>query len=122
MSRPRIILPQNKSHPSPARAKSPAPRPWGVWLCGAAVWLVLISGVLPWSATPGIWQALQLKSLLEHKRQNLIRIENEIAELEREKKLLEGHRPTQEREIRRVLGYAAPDEIVFDFSRQKDGG
>ncbi len=85
------------------------------------IWLVLISGALPWSGAPGIWQALQLRSLLEHKRQNLVRIEREVAELESEKKLLEADRTTQEREIRRVLGYAAPDEIVFDFSRQKDG-
>ena len=85
------------------------------------MWLILISGVLPWSVAPGIWQAIQLNSLLEQKRQRLVKIETEIVDLEREKKLLETHRPTQEREIRKVLGYAGPDEIVFDFSRQKDG-
>lgn len=36
--------------------------------------------------------------------------------MEGEKVRLEKSAATQEREVRRVLGYAASDEIIFDFA------
>jgi hypothetical protein len=42
--------------------------------------------------------------------------ENQLIALQEDSSRLERNKLTQEREIRRVLGYAAPNELIFDFS------
>jgi cell division protein FtsB len=44
------------------------------------------------------------------------RLEETVLGLQAEAELLEKNKLAQQREIRRVLGYVASDEIVFDFS------
>jgi hypothetical protein len=50
------------------------------------------------------------------KNQHLSRAQEELQKLQFEATQLEHNRTTQEREIRNVLGYAANDELIFDFS------
>jgi hypothetical protein len=46
----------------------------------------------------------------------LTQLQQELQKLQLDAKELESNRTAQLREIRRVLGYAATDEMVFDFS------
>jgi cell division protein FtsB len=66
--------------------------------------------------SPGALQAVRLKDLLAAKQAQVERIQNQVHGLEEEQARLETSRVLQQREIRRVLGYAAPDEMIFDFS------
>jgi cell division protein FtsB len=96
------------------KRRTPATR---VWLSLFALWGVFLSGVAAsLIGPPGVLQSLRLRSLLDSKRTQVAGLEVEIRKLEEERVLLEGSRDAQEREIRRVLGYAAPDEIIFDFT------
>lgn len=91
--------------------------PKRLWGFIFAVWGVFLSGVLAGMVgSPGAIQALRLKSLLEAKQDQISQIEGEVHALEAEAGRLEKSRVAQEREIRRTLGYAAPDEIIFDFA------
>jgi cell division protein FtsB len=88
-----------------------------LWLAVFALWGFLLSGALAsLIGSPGVLHALRLRSLLEAKHGEAARLEADIRSLEEERVLLEGSRDAQEREIRRVLGYAAPDEVIFDFT------
>ncbi|OFZ72125.1 MAG: hypothetical protein A3K03_12585 [Bdellovibrionales bacterium RIFOXYD1_FULL_44_7] len=90
-----------------------------IWISVFAVWCLLLSGLLTGViGSPGVLQALRLKSLLDTKQMQLSAIEAEISRLDGEVVGLEKNRFVQEREVRRVLGYAAPDEIVFDFTER----
>ncbi len=87
------------------------------WLFGFALWLLFLSGTFAHLfGSPGILQAIRLKILLETKSQQLFQAKEKLRELHAEVQQLEHNRFTQEREIRRVLGYTAPDEMIFDFS------
>jgi cell division protein FtsB len=66
--------------------------------------------------SPGVLQGVRLKKLLESKRTALLKLEDEVIRGEEESGRLEKSRLVQEREIRRSLGYAAPDELIFDFT------
>jgi hypothetical protein len=76
----------------------------------------LLTGFL---GTPGITQAVRLRGLLHSKQAELTGLEAEIQRLDTETIRLERSRIAQEQEIRRTLGYAASDEIIFDFASAK---
>lgn len=90
--------------------------PFRLWITIFGVWLVLLSGVLAGiGGSPGIIQSLRLKHLFAVKQDELGNVETEVRRLEDESARLERSRFAQEREIRKVLGYAAEDEIIFQF-------
>ena len=91
--------------------------PHRLWLGLFAVWVIFLSGALGfWMKTPGVVQALRLTSLLGMKQTQMSFLESDIQKLETEIDRLDKSRVAQEREIRRTLGYAGADEIIFDFS------
>jgi cell division protein FtsB len=91
-----------------------------LWLGLFALWLIFLSGLLsPLLKTPGILQALRLNSILDAKQEQINRSENELLALQNDAELLEKNHIVQQREIRKVLGYAAPDELIFDFSSEQ---
>ncbi len=88
-----------------------------IWIGVFAVWLVFLSGILnPFIGSPGMLQSVQLQRILNHKQKQIDVAENQLIALQEDSMRLEKHSLTQEREIRRVLGYAAPNELIFDFS------
>ena len=88
----------------------------GVWAALIAIWLLLLSGWFHQSlGTPGIHQALTLNRLLARKRQEVKKMEAHLLSLEEHTKALKKNRWLQEEEIRRVLGYVAPNELIFNF-------
>lgn len=96
-----------------SRASIPAK----IWTLIFALWVVFLSGAFASVVgSPGVIQARGLRNLLSAKQLQVTQLEKEIEQLESERKLLEKSSIAQEREIRRVLGYAAPDELIFDFS------
>jgi cell division protein FtsB len=92
--------------------------PFRFWLLLTFAWLGLLSGVFfsKGGGPPGFLQWLSLRNELQARQQELTRIETETAVIEAESLKLEKSRFHQEKEIRRVLGYTAPDELIFDFS------
>lgn len=80
---------------------------WSVILTGAASSIV---------GSPGVIQAMRLKKLYDSKQAHLASLEAEVKRLEGHNERLDKNRYVQEREIRRTLGYAAADEIIFDFA------
>ena len=88
------------------------------WLVIFALWLAFLSGTfVRFIGSPGILQAVRLNSLLDSKTKLLSQVQEDSEKLKLEAGLLEKSRSEQRREIRKVLGYAAHDEIVFDFSQ-----
>lgn len=95
-----------------------------IWIAFFGIWLVFLSGAMAGTlggalGGPGALQAYRLYSLLQDKRAKLKQIETSVNGLEQESARLEGNKAVQRREIRRVLGYAAPDELVFDFEKHE---
>jgi cell division protein FtsB len=87
-----------------------------LWFALLGVWLVLLTGGLaPWLGTPGVLQQLRLSGLLSSHQAEQAKLQSEIERLREESIALERSKAVQHREIRRVLGYAADDEIVFEF-------
>jgi cell division protein FtsB len=82
-----------------------------LWLGFFFIWLVLLTGV----GAPGLWQHLRLHGTLSDKQAELAAVETETQALLAEEKLLKEDPATQEFEIRKTLGYAAADELLFDF-------
>ena len=94
-----------------------------LWFGIFGLWLLFLSGALSGLVgSPGVIQALRLSSLLYQKHEQLMATESDIARLEVETALLETSHVVQEREVRRVLGYAAPDELIFDFAESEKPG
>jgi cell division protein FtsB len=89
------------------------PSPAKVWIGIFVLWTLFLTGFL---GSPGLNQTWRLRSLLAAKESHARQLEIEIRRLQLEAAQLERSRFIQQREIRRVLGYAAPDEIIFDFS------
>lgn len=88
-----------------------------IWLGLFALWVVFLSGVLSsWVGSPGAWQAYRLHSLLRDREDRRIALQQEIAKIQTEYGALEKSRAIQLREIRHVLGYVAPGEMIFDFT------
>jgi len=93
--------------------------PHRVWLALFGAWMLLLSGVLnSWLGGPGVLQWVRLKSLLSQRQDALTEIENQVLALSSEQVRLERNAASQQREIRRVLGYVGSDELIFDFSAQ----
>ncbi len=88
-----------------------------LWLTLFACWILFLSGIVAGIVgTPGVIQAVRLRSLLYAKESQVHQMEAEVRTLDAERERLIESRVAQEREIRRVLGYAASDEIIFDFA------
>jgi cell division protein FtsB len=99
-----------------AKSSQPSPKRVRVWLAFLALWLALLSGgAAPWTGTPGVIQQIHLSSLLDTKQDEQAKLQSQIEALKSEAGALETSRAVQHREIRRVLNYAADDEIIFDF-------
>ncbi len=93
--------------------------PHRVWLALFGAWLILLSGILtPWIGGPGLMQWWRLESLLSQRQERLTEVENQVLALSSEQVRLERSVATQQREIRRVLGYVRADEMIFDFSAE----
>lgn len=91
--------------------------PHRFWLGVFGLWLILLSGVLTsWTGVPGLLQWRRLETLLSQRQTQLQTIEREVLALSAEQVVLQRSTAAQQREIRRVLGYVRPDEMVFDFS------
>lgn len=88
------------------------------WVGAFLVWLISLSGGLLrfQIGMPGLLQWSQLKGELSDRRTDLASIDAEILVIDQESRRLERSRAAQEKEIRRVLGYVAEDELIFDFS------
>lgn len=90
--------------------------PAKIWLLVFGGWLVLLSGIgASVVGSPGVLQAMRLSSLLDQKESRQKSLETQIQRLEADREVLEKSRVAQEREIRKTLGYAAADELIFDF-------
>lgn len=106
------------------RPKKSTPKPkidiQKVWVLVFLIWGVLLTGVFSFKrGSPGFLQAFRLKQLLLNREDLLHTYESQIQILENERDILEHSPSAQEREIRRVLGYAYSDELIFDFSAAK---
>jgi cell division protein FtsB len=87
------------------------------WLIAFSLWLLFLSGSLAgFLGTPGILQSLRLRNLLAAKKHQHLQLQEELRKLQTESSLLEKNRYAQEREVRKVLGYVAGDELIFDFT------
>lgn len=84
-----------------------------VWLGFFALWVVFLSGLF--TGAPGLWQAANRLMLRSDRQAELAKIEADIARLTQEEIDLRDNPLVQAAEIRRVLGYTAPNELVFDF-------
>ena len=88
-----------------------------LWIGIFAIWAVFLSGILNnVVGSPGVLQALRLNSFLNSRKVQLTRLQETVQNLQTDAEQLEKSKTAQQREIRRVLGYASPDEIIFDFS------
>ena len=86
------------------------------WCGFFLLWLILLSGMLErWVGAPGLYQWLQVRSLVKETRNKGEEIEFELSRLDGLRKQLETNPAVQEIEIRRVLGYLRPNEIVFEY-------
>lgn len=84
---------------------------------------MFLSGILtPFFKAPGLVQLLNLRQLSDERRDEVGRYETELLQLQEEAALLEKNPVVQKSEIRRVLGYAAPGDLIFDFTSQPDAG
>ncbi len=91
--------------------------PLRAWTAIFALWSLFLSGAFAsFLGSPGVFQLLRLQSLLNSKQAQVSKLQSEIVALQLEGSLLEHNQVAQQREIRRVLGYAAADELIFDFS------
>jgi cell division protein FtsB len=88
-----------------------------LWVSAFSLWGVFLTGIgATLTGSPGLAQAVRLSSLLRAKEAQVTQMQDELKRLRDEAGLLEKSRVVQQREIRRVLGYAANDEIIFDFT------
>lgn len=88
-----------------------------LWLSLFGLWFIFLSGLLtPLVGTPGIIQAVRLKHIVQAKQEQFDQAEAALLKAQDEASLLEKSKLVQHREIRKVLGYTAPNELVFDFA------
>jgi cell division protein FtsB len=91
--------------------------PHRIWAGIFGVWAFFLTGALSGVfGGPGVIQGIRLQNLLQSRVASLDSIQTEVNQLQSESERLEKSSVVQQREIRRVLGYAAPDEVIFDFS------
>jgi hypothetical protein len=86
-----------------------------IWPILFGIWLLLLTGLF--SGSPGVFQALRLRSLLHSREAQAQTLELAVQRLEAQAEHLEKSRFAQLREIHQTLGYIAEDELLFDFSR-----
>lgn len=90
--------------------------PHRAWLFFFGIWTLILTGLLDfWLESPGLKQWYRVESSLKEARQNIVDIENRTLLQNQTIHQLETNPVAQEREIRKVLGYLASDEIVFEF-------
>jgi cell division protein FtsB len=107
----------SRSRLSALKTQFRLPTPNEAWSTVFVLWLLFLTGAFAsMVGSPGVVQAVRLRNLLTAKQKVLEETRLENAKLQKEANDLEKNRAIQLREIRRVLGYAAPDELVFDFS------
>ncbi|MBI3535617.1 MAG: septum formation initiator family protein [Deltaproteobacteria bacterium] len=88
-----------------------------LWFIVFGFWFLFLSGILTQlTGSPGVLQLMRLKNLKVQREKQIVELKTDIQRLEYDAKRLEKNSVVQEQEIRRVLGYAAKDEIIFDFS------
>lgn len=88
------------------------------WIVFFGIWFLLLTGTLDtWFENPGIKQWHLLKEGVQKKRQEIVEVESDSELLKETAKQLQSNPAAQEREIRRVLGYLGPNEVVFEFSQ-----
>lgn len=103
--------------------KKPRSHATRIWIGIFAIWALLLTGAFSqWIGSPGVIQAIRLSDLLQSKQAQADQLEKQIAVLQAERIRLEKSPAAQEQEIRRTLGYAAPDEIIFDFTAAERPG
>lgn len=96
--------------------------PARLWSAILLLWSVLLTGILtPFVGSPGVIQAIRLQDLLDSRQKQVDQLQDQIRDLQLQAEALRDNRVLQQREIRRVLGYAASDELIFDFSSGNDG-
>ena len=94
----------------------PSRQPW-IWTGLLALWGLFLSGLVSEvTGSPGALQAMRLQDLLKTRTAELSTLEAKVHNLDQDRLRLEQNAAVQEREVRRVLGYAAPGELIFDFS------
>lgn len=94
-----------------------APSPHRLWLGAFGVWAFFLTGAFSGLfGGPGVLQAIRLQNLLHSRATHLETLQSQLNTLQAEAELIQKSPAVQQREIRRVLGYAAPDELIFDFS------
>jgi len=87
------------------------------WLGFFFLWMIFTSGFLySYTHSPGLLQSWQLRSLLSEKKTELVETENKVVKLKKQAEAFKTNSYVQELTIRRVLGYTAPNEIIFDFT------
>lgn len=114
-----MVRPAKSSSQVPGWLRRIGPHPFWIGLFG--LWTVFLSGVLtPVFRDPGVIQLMRLRQLADEKRDQISRYETELLQLQEDAALLEKNRLVQQREIRKVLGYAAPGDLIFDFTPEND--
>lgn len=84
-----------------------------------ALWGVFLSGAVShFTGSPGIIQALHLHELWDQKQTTLRETEEKSRILGIKERLLKSNTTVQEREVREVLGYARPTDLVFEMKSQ----
>jgi cell division protein FtsB len=87
------------------------------WAILFGCWLLFLTGIFAnFVGSPGILQWMRLRNLYSLKQDQLTHLNDELSKLQMEASQLSSNRIAQEKEIRRVLGYASADEIIFDFT------
>ncbi len=87
-----------------------------LWILFFSVWSLFLTGALSfWIEAPGAYQAWKLRSVLQSKREKVKTLQVQAQSLEQQTKNLQNNKFAQLVEIRKVLGYVAKDELVFEF-------
>jgi len=93
------------------------PRSAKAWLAVFGLWGMILTGAFsPVISSPGVIQAIRLAHLLKAKQAQADQLEQQLDQLSAEKSSLQQNPAAQEQAVRSVLGYAAPDELIFDFT------
>ncbi len=92
-----------------------------LWLGFFGIWILILLGVPHFmTGAPGLFQYFQMGRAIDQRKSQLKELESQRDRLERENLALSTNPYVQQREIRRVLGYARPGELIFDFSTGKE--
>jgi hypothetical protein len=122
----RIGIQGTKSRTSPSYASAAGSRgarsvgshaPYWLWTAITLGWFLLISGFFEGQlGTPGLVQVFRLRAFLAEKQGKVQQLETELAAIEAAIQRIDQSPVVLEREIRRTLGYVAPEDLIFDFT------